>query len=32
MHILYKDESGVPELDGGTSHYVLLGLSVPEVA
>lgn len=29
MHILYVDESGVEDLKSGTSHFVLLGLSVP---
>jgi hypothetical protein len=28
MYILYLDESGVQELDAGTSHFVLLGLAV----
>lgn len=28
MHMCYKDESGTPE-HNGTSHFVLLGLSVP---
>ena len=29
MRICYLDESGVPELGGGTSHFVLLGLAIP---
>lgn len=29
MHFCYLDESGVPELNAGTSHFVLLGLSIP---
>ena len=28
MRICYLDESGSPELGGGTSHFVLLGLSI----
>jgi hypothetical protein len=28
MHMCYKDESGTPE-QGGTSHFVLLGLVLP---
>jgi hypothetical protein len=28
MYLLYLDESGVPELDAGTSHFVLLGIAV----
>lgn len=28
MRICYLDESGVPELSGGTSHFVFLGLSI----
>lgn len=28
MRICYLDESGTPELTGGTSHFVLLGLSI----
>jgi hypothetical protein len=28
MRFCYLDESGVPELNGGTSHFVLLGMSV----
>lgn len=28
LRICYLDESGVPELAGGTSHFVLLGLSI----
>lgn len=30
MHICYIDESGTQELTGGTSHFVLLGLSIPD--
>lgn len=29
MMICYVDESGVPEIPGNTSHYVLCGLSIP---
>lgn len=29
LRICYLDESGVPELAGGTHHFVLLGLSIP---
>jgi len=28
MRFCYLDESGVPELTGGTTHFVLLGLSI----
>lgn len=28
MRICYLDESGTPELAGGTSHFILLGLSI----
>jgi len=28
MHLCYVDESGVPELNQGTTHFVLLGLSI----
>jgi hypothetical protein len=28
MHLCYLDESGVPELNQGTTHFVLLGLSI----
>jgi hypothetical protein len=28
MHLCYIDESGVPELNQGTTHFVLLGLSI----
>lgn len=28
MRICYLDESGTPELTGGTSHFILLGLSI----
>lgn len=28
MRFCYLDESGTPELTGGTSHFVLLGLSI----
>ncbi|OGK84519.1 MAG: hypothetical protein A2X53_03555 [Candidatus Rokubacteria bacterium GWA2_70_23] len=28
MRICYLDESGTPELHGGTSHFVLVGLSI----
>lgn len=29
MRIAYLDESGTPDLTGGTSHFVLLALSIP---
>jgi hypothetical protein len=29
MHILYVDESGTPELDPDSSHFVLVGLTIP---
>lgn len=29
MRFCYLDESGTPELNGGTSHLVFLGLSIP---
>lgn len=29
MYICYVDESGVSDLSGGTSHFILLGLSIP---
>jgi len=29
MNIMYMDESGVPEPYAGTSHFVLLGFSIP---
>ena len=29
VRICYLDESGVPELGAGTSHFILLGLSIP---
>ena len=29
MHLCYIDESGVPEIPGNTTHYVLAGLSIP---
>lgn len=28
MYVLYLDESGVPEIGAGTSHFVLLGVAV----
>lgn len=28
MHLCYLDESGVPEINQGTSHFVLLGLAI----
>lgn len=28
MYLCYIDESGVPEIDQGTSHFVLVGLSI----
>jgi len=30
MYFLYVDESGDPGLDGGTDHYVLLGVAIVE--
>ena len=29
MHILYVDESGIEDLQSGTSHFVLLGVAIP---
>jgi hypothetical protein len=29
MYLCYIDESGTPEIPGNTSHYVLLGISIP---
>lgn len=29
MYLCYMDESGTPELPGNTSHYILVGLSIP---
>lgn len=29
MYICYIDESGIPEIGSGTSHFVLLGLTIP---
>jgi len=29
LHILYVDESGVEQLEAGTSHFVLLGVAIP---
>jgi hypothetical protein len=29
MHLCYLDESGTPDIPGNTSHYILVGLSVP---
>jgi hypothetical protein len=29
VHILYIDESGVEELNAGTPHFVLLGVTIP---
>jgi len=29
MYLCYVDESGVPEITGNTSHFVLAGLSIP---
>ncbi len=29
MHVCYVDESGVPEIPGDTSHFILAGLSIP---
>ena len=29
MYLCYLDESGTPDLPGNTSHYVLVGLSIP---
>jgi hypothetical protein len=30
MYILYVDESGVEQIEAGTSHFILLGLMIPE--
>lgn len=29
MHLCYMDESGTPDIPGNTSHFVLVGLSIP---
>lgn len=29
MYLCYIDESGTPELPGTSSHFVLLGISIP---
>ncbi|MFH0920635.1 MAG: DUF3800 domain-containing protein [Fibrobacterota bacterium] len=29
MYLCYVDESGVPQIPGNTSHYVLCGISIP---
>lgn len=29
MHLCYMDESGTPDLPGNTSHFILVGLSIP---
>lgn len=29
MYLCYVDESGTPDIPGNTSHYVLVGLSIP---
>ncbi len=29
MHLCYIDESGVPEIPGNTSHFILAGLCIP---
>ncbi|MEK7764745.1 MAG: DUF3800 domain-containing protein, partial [bacterium] len=29
IRLCYLDESGTPEIPGTTSHFVLLGLSIP---
>lgn len=29
MYLCYVDESGVPQIPGNTSHYILAGLSIP---
>ena len=31
MHLCYIDESGTPDIPGNTSHYVLAGLSIPDL-
>lgn len=30
MHLCYIDESGTPDIPGNTSHYILVGLSIPD--
>ncbi len=30
MHLCYLDESGTPEQPGTSSHYILVGLSIPD--
>src|SRR5437867_3229034 len=32
MYFCYLDESGTPELQGQTSHFVFLGLAIPAAA
>lgn len=29
MYLCYMDESGTPDIPGNTSHFVLVGLSIP---
>lgn len=29
VYFCYIDESGTPQIPGNTSHYVLIGLSIP---
>lgn len=29
VYITYVDESGISDLNAGTSHYVFLGLAIP---
>ena len=29
MYLCYMDESGTPDLPGNTSHFILVGLSIP---
>ena len=29
MHLCYMDESGTPNVPGSSSHYILVGLSIP---
>jgi hypothetical protein len=31
MYLCYVDESGVPQIPGNTSHYVLCGISIPAI-
>jgi hypothetical protein len=31
MHICYLDESGVPDIPGNTSHYILTGVPITKM-